>query len=135
MALFLKKPALLELDGNALSDHNREPVEQEDQLFNNDVRTVNATLRRQHIGTKKRFSVSWSMLPAKSEDTVDGFWGADDMKSFYASNSGASFTFTIYDEDDPVGTEYTVMFTNFSSELIHRWDQYLWDVNFEVEEV
>jgi hypothetical protein len=51
-------------------------------------RMANGTLREYIIADKKIFSASWSMLPSYRNETVDGAWGAEDIKTFYESLAG-----------------------------------------------
>lgn len=136
MAISLIRPAIIEFNGNPLSDHNREPVEQEERSFKNDVRTVGATRKRQFIGNKRLFRVSWEFLPARDSDTVDGFWGANSLREFYQNNVDDTFTVTLFDHQDGNGDNYIVLFNSFSATIQKRFeDWYLWEVTLEVEEV
>ena len=51
-------------------------------------RTSNGTLRKFFIADKKTFSVSWDMLPSYRDITVDGAWGAEDIRTFYDTALG-----------------------------------------------
>lgn len=55
-----------------LTEHNRGPVAVDNDLIQNAKRSVNGTMRTYTIATKKKFSTSWSSVPADYAHTVDG---------------------------------------------------------------
>ena len=110
----------------------------------------NGTLRKFFVADKENISVSWNMLPSSYTYTVDGGYGALDLKSFYdgtaAKASGAlsgrkSFDVTI----KYGGTTKTMemMFTGFSLDIVKRnvkqatgdTAQEFWNVSLTMEEV
>ena len=105
-------------------------------------RMSNGTLRKFHIADKKRFGLSWSMLPTYRTLTVDGYWGAEDLRTFYASDEGKG-TFRIRINFAKDGTnqsssgyeEYTVSFTDCSFVVVKRGIQAHWNVSMMMEEV
>ncbi len=66
-----------------LSEHNRQPVSIEHNRIEKQQRMANGTLRKFFIADKKSISVTWNMLPSFSTFTVDGGYGAMDLKAFY----------------------------------------------------
>jgi len=79
---------------NKITEHNRSPIELNVERIERAVRTSNGTLRKNHIADKRSFSMSWDMLPSYRTLTVDGGWGAEDLRQFYLSNDGKK-TFNI----------------------------------------
>lgn len=128
--------ALLEFNGNKVTDHNRAQISVGTEKFGNDNRMVNATLRRYVVSEKRTWSVGWNNLFAKSGAVVDGYWSGEEIRSFYKATPG-EFTLTLNYGD---GTkEYVlVMFTSWSYDVLKRtpgqtgdW----WDVSLEMTEV
>ena len=68
---------------NKLTEHNRSSLELSPERIEKTVRTSNGTLRKNHIADKRKFQLSWDMLPSYRTLTVDGGWGAEDLRSFY----------------------------------------------------
>lgn len=127
-------PAALEINGNFLTDHNRSELSIQNDRIVNDVRTQFGDLRRYYRADKKKFSVSWDMLPQGSEDTVDGNLGAEDMIELFNSITGAADLRVYYDFGDE--KEYKVVITSFSATLKKRWNPYrFYEVSLEMEEV
>jgi len=67
----------------ALSEHNRQAATLDIERFEKTQRMSNGTLRKVFIADKNTLSVSWTALPTYSSMTVDGFWGAMNIKDFY----------------------------------------------------
>jgi hypothetical protein len=104
---------------------------------------ANGSLRKLFIADKKNVSTSWSMVPSYSTMTVDGGWGAEDLKSFYLSAKGQG-TFNVRIAYNSTRTEdFVASFTACSFSLIKRnvkenvanVPQAFWDVNVSLEEV
>jgi hypothetical protein len=68
---------------NKVTEHNRSEFTIATERIEKIQRMSNGTLRKNYITDKKKFSTSWSMLPAYRTLTVDGFWGAEDLRAFY----------------------------------------------------
>jgi hypothetical protein len=127
-------PAALELNGVFLTDHNRSPISISNERIVNDVRTQSGSLRRYFTADKKSFSVSWSMIPQTSEDTVDAALGAEDLLRLFNSTTGSANLRLYYDWG--VEQEYQIVIKDFSVELQKRWLPYrFYDVALEMEEV
>jgi uncharacterized protein YutD len=131
-----------------VSEHNRQPVTVGYNRIEKSQRMSNGSLRKYFIADKKIFNLSWSMLPSYSTMTVDGGYGALDLKSFYEGSNGKG-TFKIkikYHNDSHIeGTgEMEVYFTSASFDMLKRnvkstglesVSQQFWNVSITLEEV
>ncbi len=127
---------------NKVTEHNRSDLGVSVDRIEKTVRTSNGTLRKNYIADKRRFSVSWSMLPSYRTLTVDGAWGAEDLRSFYLSEEGQqSFKIRINlakngtDQTSSGYEEYTVIFGGCNFSVVKRGLQPHWNVSIELEEV
>jgi hypothetical protein len=113
--------ALLKFNSVAISEHNRSPLSLGYNRIEKSQRMSNGYLRKFFIADKKTLSASWSSLPSYSNYTVDGAWGALDLRSFYQSTTGA-FPVTITRSTQTGSTTETMsmVFTSFSCELTKR---------------
>lgn len=125
-----------------VTEHNRSELSVDSLRIEQIQRMSNGTLRKFHIADKKRFGVSWSMLPTYRTLTVDGYWGAEDLRTFYASDEGkATFRIRINfakngtDQSSSGYEEYTVSFTDCSFVVVKRGIQTHWNVSMTMEEV
>lgn len=125
-----------------ITDHNRSEFSVESKRIEQVQRMSNGTLRKIHIADKKQFSVSWSMLPSYRSLTVDGYWGAEDLRTFYASDEGKGvFRIRINFAKDGTNQlssgyeEYTVSFTGCSFVAVKRGIQAHWNASITMEEV
>lgn len=124
------------------SEHNRSEFTMEPQRIEKVQRMSNGSLRKYFVADKKRFSLSWTMLPHTTALTVDGGWGAADLRSFYAGTDGQG-TFDIRINMATDGTnqsssgyeEYTVSITNASFVILKRGIEPHWNVSLSLEEV
>lgn len=126
-----------------LTEHNRSPISVDTQRFEQTIRMANGSLRKLFIADKKTVSTSWSMLPSYTSMTVDGGWGAEDIKSFYLSAKGQG-TFNARIAYNSSRTEdFVASFTSCSFNIIKRnvkanaadTAQLFWDVSIALEEV
>jgi hypothetical protein len=120
-------------NGNAITEHNRKPLNIDTERIGRDQRMANGHLRKYVVADKKKFSISWDMLPKGVSFAVDGKWAGDAIESFYESTRG-SFTLEITNIDATVET-YTVMFSDFSKEIVKRGTQDFWNISVSMEEV
>lgn len=118
---------------NAISEHNRKPVQVEVERIEKTHRMANGTMRKYVVADKRTFSTSWEGLPNVASKTVDGKWGADEIENFYNTITGP-FTLKIIGGDGSVKT-YTVMFTNFNKSIARRGVYDFVDVDITLEEV
>lgn len=127
---------------NKVTEHNRSPIELNVERIEKVVRTSNGTLRKNHVADKKTFSMSWDMLPSYRTLTVDGGWGAEDLRTFYLSSDGKQ-TFNIRINLAKTGTDqsssgyepYTVSLSNCSFSVVKRGLQPHWSVSLQMDEV
>lgn len=97
-------------------------------------RMANGTLRKFVIATKRKLKVSWAELPRQDAATVDRFWGANSIKSFYENANGAFYVTINY--GDGTNEVLQVMFSDFSYKLNKRGKYTdFYDVDFGLEEV
>ena len=135
-------PAGTVLSWNKVTEHNRSAFDMNPQRIETTKRMSNGTLRKHYIADKYNFSLSWDMLPSYRTLTVDGAWGAEDLRSFYNSAEGQS-TFKIRVNIAKDGTnqesanyeEYTVNITNASFVIVKCGIQPHWNVSLSLEEV
>jgi len=127
---------------NKVTEHNRSDLGVSIERIEQVVRTSNGTLRKNYITDKRSFSVSWTMLPSYRSLTVDGGWGAEDLRAFYLSDEGkTSFRIRINlakngaDQTSSGYEEYTVVFGGCNFSVVKRGLQPHWNVSIELEEV
>jgi hypothetical protein len=138
----LATPAGTTKTWNKVTEHNRSPLEINVERIESITRTSNGTLRKNHIADKRSFSVSWEMLPSYRDLTVDGGWGAEDLRQFYLSDDGKK-TFNIRinlaktgsDQSSSGYESYTVSFSNCSFSVLKRGIQPHWSVSLTMDEV
>ena len=125
-----------------LTEHNRSELGISIERIEQTQRMANGSLRKYFVADKKRFDVSWSMLPGTRGYTVDGQWGALDLIEFYNSTEGQG-TFSIRLNFAKSGTsqessgyeEYTVSCTSFNATLLKRGEVPFYNVSMSMEQV
>ena len=127
---------------NKVTEHNRSDLGVSIERIEQVTRTSDGTLRKNYITDKRKFSASWTMLPSYRTLTVDGAWGAEDLRTFYLSNEGkTSFRIRINlakngtDQPSSGYEEYTVVFGGCNFSVVKRGLQPHWNVSIELEEV
>ena len=82
------------------------------------------------------------MLPSYRTLTVDGAWGAEDLRTFHASDDGIqSFNIKVnlaktgLDQSSSGYESYNVVISNFNAVVIKRGLQPFWNVSLELDEV
>lgn len=132
-----------------VSEHNRSEFSISPIRIEQQTRMANGYMRKYFTAEKKQFSLSWDMLPSYRNETVDGAWGAEDLKYFYESSAGrGSFRIRInptvltpatYLEDSSSQLlddyTYTVVFTSCNFTVAKRGIQPYWNVSMTLEEV
>jgi hypothetical protein len=126
-----------------LTEHNRSPISIDTQRFEQTARMANGSLRKLFIADKKNLSTSWSMVPSYSTMTVDGGWGAEDIKSFYLSAKGQGTFNARIAYNSSRTEEFVASFASCSFNIIKRnvksnaadTAQLFWDVSIALEEV
>jgi hypothetical protein len=127
---------------NKVTEHNRSEFNINVERIEKVVRTSNGTLRKNFVADKRKFSTSWNMLPSYRSLTVDGAWGAQDLRSFYLGEEGQSaFKIRINIAQDGVSQEssgyeeYNVIFTDCNFAIAKRGIQPHWNVSLTMDEV
>jgi hypothetical protein len=133
-----------------LSEHNRQPVSIGKNRIEQVKRMSNGLMRKFFITEKETLSVSWTMLPSFSTMTVDGGYGAADLKTFYegtASKAAGSLsgrsTFDVSISYGNTVKNMEMMFTSCSFEIVKRnvkekttdSPQEFWNVSLSMEQV
>lgn len=137
----LATPAGTSLTWNKVTEHNRSEFTISPMRIEKTTRMGNGTLRNFYIADKQQISLSWSMVPSYRTLTVDGAWGAEDLRQFYAANQGDSFNVRINYAQTGTSQEssgyisYTVKITNFSATVLKRGVQPFWNISMMLEEV
>jgi hypothetical protein len=127
---------------NKVTEHNRSALELSTERIEKVVRTSNGTLRKNHIADKRKFQLSWDMLPSYRTLTVDGGWGAEDLRSFYFGDEGKQ-SFNIRVNLAKAGTDqsssgfesYTVIISSCNFTVVKRGLQPHWNVSLSLDEV
>ena len=127
---------------NKVTEHNRSALDLGTERIEKIVRTSNGTLRKNHIADKKKFQLSWEMLPSYRTLTVDGGWGAEDLRSFYFGDEGKqSFNIRINlaktgsDQSASGFESYNVIISSCNFTVVKRGMQPHWNVSLSLDEV
>lgn len=91
MAYAIQSGLQVSLNGTTwykLTDHNRDPIDIEPELIENQSRMANGSLRKYIVAKKHKISTRWNFLPTKTAETADGNYGAAWLESFYNANAG-----------------------------------------------
>jgi hypothetical protein len=159
MAYLLEAGIQISLTGDngtwqKLTDHNRSPIKISTEIIESQSRMANGKMRKYVVAQKNNISVSWSFVPSKQSECVDGFYSAAWLESFYKNNSGLPiFLKVVASELDPdpafgslpAGTfataqtgfkTYNVFMNDFSKTIINRTkvSDYV-DMNIEFTEI
>ena len=133
-----------------LSEHNRQPISLSKTRIEKTQRMANGTMRKFYVADKESINVSWTKLPSFSTYTIDGGYGALDLRSFYdgsaAKASGALSGRATFDVQLSYGGTTRTMemiFTSFSLELVGRnvkqkntdSAQEFWNLSITLEEI
>jgi hypothetical protein len=127
-----------------LTEHNREPISVGNNRIEKQQRMANGTMRKLFTADKKTISTSWRMVPSYSTMTLDGGYGAVDIKTFYHDKGKGSFKLKIsYNAVAGRDEIINVVFSECSHTLIKRnvrektsdAAQEFWDVSIGLEEV
>lgn len=130
-----------------VSEHNRSEFTETTLRIEQNQRMANGLLRKYYVASKKQWSLSWTMLPSYRNETVDGGWGAEDLKTFYESEAGSgTFQIKINTSHNPSNMEdssfwessantYDVVFTSCDFTVVKRGLQPYWNVKLSMEQV
>jgi uncharacterized protein YgiM (DUF1202 family) len=122
-----------------LTDHNRAEITITPELIQNESRMANGTLKKYVVAQKDKISTSWSFVPSKTSECVDGNKSAAWLESFYKANVGIPIYIKVIVSEITTGTargsvpddfyfksaqegskEYTVFISNFSKRVLKR---------------
>ena len=138
----LATPAGTTKTWNKVTEHNRSALELAPERIEKVVRTSDGTLRKIFVADKRKFQLSWDMLPSYRTLTVDGGWGAEDLRSFYFSDDGRqSFNIRInlaktgLDQSTSGYESYNVVISSANFSVVKRGLQPHWTVSLELDEV
>lgn len=127
---------------NKVSEHNRSEFTVGSNRIEEFKRMANGTLRKFFVAEKRTFNLSWDMLPSYRTLTVDGAWGAQDLRSFYNSTEGqgafnirVNFAKTGTNQESSGYEQFNVMFKDCSFVVVKRGLQPHWNVSITLEEV
>ena len=111
-----------------LTEHNRSTLPIQYEAIENARRTANGTMRKFVIAKKKNIALSWSMLPSRTNLTVDGKSGAEAIKDLYDNYYEVPLTLEvkyhhtangIYSSDDSSTSMTTETITVFISSFAY----------------
>ncbi len=144
----LSQSSATQLRFRRLTEHNRQPLSINTERIESSQRMANGTLRKYFIADKLILDVSWEMIPSFRNETVDGGWGAEDIKNFYESSAGrgafrVKINPTVFDpaliqeQDGALADDYTytMAFTSCDFTVLKRGLQTFWSVNISLEQV
>jgi hypothetical protein len=144
----LSQSSATQLRFRRLTEHNRQPLSINTERIESSQRMANGTLRKYFIADKLILDVSWEMIPSFRNETVDGGWGAEDIKNFYESSAGRGafrvkinptvFSTSLVEESDGALSDdytYTMVFTSCDFTVLKRGLQTFWSVNISLEQV
>lgn len=158
MAYAIQAGIQISIDGTTwyrLTDHNRQPIQVDVELIENESRMANGSLRKYIVAKKHKVSTSWTFLPTKTTETADGNYGAAWIESFYKANAAIPIHLKVIESKistDPSlanvpnefnfktsllgSTEYDVFITSFSKTISKRssLSDYV-DMNIEFTEI
>lgn len=151
MSIYLPVGSIITLNNNfKLSEHNRQPISIGKNRIEKQQRMANGSLRKFYVTDKQSITISWNMLPSFYNYTIDGGYGALDIKNFYDGTatkaSGALSGTSSFDVSIKYGNEtktMEMMFSSFSLEIVKRNvkqssgdpAQEFWNVSLTMEEV
>lgn len=143
-------------NGVKVTDHGRSSLSESVERIGIDKRMAGGTLRRQFVGNKRKWSVTWENLPS-SNAVVNGFKTADggmsggDIEQFYYNTPGKfrmvlrrgsainmtapSPAESALPYEDANFYIVNVMITEFSKEVVKRGRVDMWTVSVSLEEV
>lgn len=115
------------------TEHNRSELSVDVNRIKTSDRMENGRLREYFVADKRTWSLSWSMLPAPSEETIDGRAGGDAIEQFYR-NTPTEFELSVKHADPTLDYSATVTFVSFDKTHIRRGAHDFWDISVSMEE-
>lgn len=144
--------------GTKITDHGRESLQMNVERIGTDKRMSDGTLRRQYIGLKRAWNITWNNIPSTNlisggYHTADGGWAGEDMETFYRTTpgkfrlvlkrgsasgltppAGATTAGASFEDANFYGAD--VMFTDFSKDVVKRGIKGdIWNMSITLEEV
>jgi len=131
--------AILSINGNIITDHNRSTLDVSYERIENRQRSINGTMRINYITTKLKVSTSWSNV-VSSNNTVDGNKGAAYLRDLYNSSAGDPVTVALTFKSGPTGSTTgataSMVFSNFDYSVVQRGQtQDIVNMSVELEQV
>lgn len=134
----------------AISEHNRSSVNLDLIRIEKTQRMSNGFLRKVWIADKRTLNTTWVSLPTYASMTVDGKWGAVDIRSFYLLKGKGEFKVKI--SYNAVALRDEIFLASFTSctfsiskrnvrevapkiGVVPAEAQEFWDVSLSIEEV
>lgn len=107
-----------------LTEHNRGELSVSYDEIGNTERTASGALRGYVVTRKRSWSLNWSMVPADSAGTVDGYWSAHELNNFY-NNTFGTFIVKFYRRANTLSISNPIetvecRFNDFSYDVIKR---------------
>lgn len=148
--------AIMTWDDVMVTDHGRAPLNMKYERIGTDKRMAIGTLRRQFIGLRRSWDVSWENLPSTNSvvagfKTVDGGMAGEDIEAFYNATPGAfrltlrrgsaiALTTPVVDDVDlPYENSdfyiVRVMLTDLTKDVVKRGIVDIWNMTLTLEEV
>ena len=131
----------ISLNGYEITEHNRAPIQIGFSTIEKTKMMASGLTRRFLITQKRSLQLSWSMVPSTSAMTVDGKYGAKQIRDLYTSTFG---TFTVTIKYNNATTDSIYMYaTDASFEVVKRnvkatvssSPEEFWNVSLTLEEV
>lgn len=116
------------------TEHNRDNLNMDVDRMKQSDRMANGRLREYYVADKRTWSVSWTMLPAPSSETVDGAAGGAEMEEFYNTHPG-EIMLTIKHKDSNLDFTVPVVLSSFDKTHVARGAFDMWDLSVSMEEV
>lgn len=118
----------------SLTDHNRAPLDVSYERIETSRRTARGQRRKYHVADKRTFSLSWTDVPAKGRNTVDGRGGVESMLALCASSANKA-TLRILGQDGEMEL-IEVHITDWDYKLTKRTViDFYYDVSITAEEI
>lgn len=143
MPMEFRARAILMIDEQYVSDHNRSPLDVSYEPIETSNRTVKGNMRVYEVTKKARMSVSWENIPSRTSLTVDGYLGGHDLQAMYLE--GGERRIQIWDDSTANPTvknarmDFPGRITSFSYNVNKRnlggvfYD--FWDMSLEITEL
>lgn len=133
----LPKGSLITFGTTDTSEHGRSALQITPEPIVHDVRLANGIMKRYYVGSKKKFSFSWNMIPALDDQTLDGKAGRNTLATFYTNNIDNTFTMKYREVDgsnNQTDINTTVFIESYSESLEKRWGSQWWNVQMSLVE-